>query len=671
MSSEAIKKQIDHLQQELSEACHRYYVLSKPTISDAEYDRKLRELEKLEQEYPTLRRSDSPTQRVGGEVQEGFTAIAHTIPMLSLNNAMQETEITEFDAQVKRFLKKEDSFKVTYCVEHKFDGVAISLMYEDGTLKYGATRGDGTTGEDVTANLKTVRSIPLKLRVKEKAPKQFEVRGEVLFPKADFDLMNEKRIAQGEEPFANPRNAASGTLRQLDPKITAARPLKFFAYGFGVVDGVELPDSQYEILKLIESFGFNTSPALSQKDGIDAVLEVYRSEQAGRAGLPFEVDGLVLKVDSIELQDELGFRQRSPRWAIAAKFAPVEENTQLLDIIVQVGRTGALTPVAVLKPVRVGGVIVSRATLHNEDEIKKKGILIGDTVVVRRQGDVIPAVVAPVISLRDGTQREFKFPTHCPECESPIKRPEGEAVARCPNPSCPAKVEARILHFASRNAADIEGLGEKIVELLKAKGLISDIADLYSLKREQLSELPGFGDLSAKNLLEALERSKNLPLERFIFGLGIRHVGEKVATTIARACGSIEKFFTLTQEELLSVDEIGPETAQAVSEFLADKKEIEIVERILKAGFNLTAPKQAEGSKFQGKTFVLTGTLSSMERKEAQRRIEALSGKVSSSVSKATSFVVAGEEAGSKLKKAEELGVTILNEAEFLEMLRG
>lgn len=672
-------QRIDQLVNSLNEHAYKYYVLSQPTISDAEYDQLFRELQKLEHQHPELVRVDSPTQRVGGKPLEGFKTVRHTIPMLSLDNAMNEGELRDFDEQVKRFLAKDGHRvdAVEYTVECKFDGVAVSLTYENGVLQRAATRGDGTTGEDVTANIRTIKAIPLKLRHPEALSGTLEIRGEVLFRKKDFESLNAERLSRGEESFANPRNAASGSLRQLDPKETAQRPLWFFAYGLGVIESDEQllktlsSEPLDKAMMVVAELGFSISPGFRAVTGGDALAQAYKQAEEERESLPFEVDGLVVKVNDVTLQQRLGFRQRSPRWAIAAKFKPVEAITTLEDITVQVGRTGALTPVAVLAPVRVGGVIVSRATLHNQDEIDRKGLLIGDRVVVRRQGDVIPAVVASVTAARTGKERSFVFPSRCPECDSAVERVVGEAVVRCPNPRCPAKVHNRILHYASRDAMDIEGLGDKMVELLLTHKVVADLPSLYSLTVEALRALPRMGELSSSNLVESIHASKKRPLDRFIFALGIRHVGTKTALTLARYCSTLESFLKLTNEELLTVEEIGPETASSVAAFLGDESERALVQQLLAHGVHPEAVvvNHERGSTLAGLTFVLTGTFATMSRKEAEERIQAVGGKVSSSVSKKTNYVVAGESAGSKLEAAKKLGVEVISEERLLEML--
>lgn len=675
----SIQARIDDLVTSLNEHAYRYYVLSQPTISDAEYDQLFRELQTLENKHPELIRSDSPTQRVGGKPLEGFAPIRHRLPMLSLDNAMNEDELRDFDEQVRRFLSKDglDVSEVEYTVEFKFDGVAVSISYENGLLTQAASRGDGTTGEDVTSNVRTIKAIPLKLREDPEPDGLFEVRGEVLFRKKEFEALNAERLARGEESFANPRNAASGSLRQLDPQETAKRPLWFFAYGLGVVESghkklVAISSQPLSAaMKVIESFGFSISPGFRVVKGVSQLIAAYQKAEADRDSLPFEVDGIVIKVNDVELQRRLGFRQRSPRWAIAAKFKPVEAVTTLEDIIIQVGRTGALTPVAVLKPVRVGGVIVSRATLHNQDEIERKGVLIGDSVVVRRQGDVIPAVVAPITGARTGNERAFVFPKACPECDTPVERIAGEAVVRCPNARCPAKLHNRILHFATRDAMDIEGLGDKMVALLLEHNSVADLPSIYSLTVDDLMKLPRMGELSSKNLVDAISESKTRPLDRFIFGLGIRHVGSKTALILARYCGTVERFLALNEEELLEIAEIGPETARSLASFLNDEDERALVQALVQHGvkpepIRVDAQKAA---KLAGKTFVLTGTFETMSRKEAEEKILEFGGKVSSSVSKKTTYVVAGEEAGSKLDNAKKLGVPVLTEQELLGML--
>jgi DNA ligase (NAD+) len=667
MTTSSSKLRIQELVSNLNDACHRYYVLSEPTMSDAQYDKLYRELEALEAKFPELVQQDSPTKRVGSAPSDKFTEVKHERPMLSLENAMDEEEILAFDERVKKFLKEDgiEVQNVEYTVEHKFDGVAISLLYRDGIFIRGATRGDGEVGEEITQNLRTIKSIPLSIK---DAPRGIvEVRGEVLFETKAFEALNETRVKNEEPIFANARNAASGSLRQLDSKITASRPLTFFAYS---LFQEEMPASHGDCIKQLRSYGFNISKDFKVVTGASALVEAYKEKNAGRTMLPFEVDGMVIKVNALVYQESLGFRNRSPRWAIAAKFPPVEEITTLESISIQVGRTGALTPVAELTPVRVGGVTVSRATLHNEDEIKRKGIKIGDKVVIRRQGDVIPAVVAPVISARTGREIDFIFPSSCPVCGSHVVRDEDEAVLRCPNPSCDAQVIERICHFASRDGANIDGLGEKNVVLLKEHGLIHDIASLYELKKEQLLALPRFGELSASKLLAGIEKSKKIPFAKFIFALGIRHVGEKTARTLARETQSLSHFLELSADKVINFEDVGVEIAASISAFVQDTAAQTLIKKLIALGVEPIPEEAPLSGTLTGKTVVLTGTLKTLGRKEAENLVLSHGGKTSSSVSKSTSFLVAGEEAGSKLTKAKELGVQILSEEEFLKFLR-
>lgn len=643
-----MKERIDKLVDELSDHSYRYYVLSKPIISDAEYDKLLRELEALEKEYPQFIRPDSPTRRVGAPPSLEFEQVAHRTPMLSLANALDEEEILDF--------LKEDA--TGWCVELKFDGVAVSIVYEHGVFVRGATRGDGQVGEDITINLKTIPSIPLRLR--EKTPQVFEVRGEVLFLKEDFIQLNRQRIEDGEPDFANPRNAASGTLRQLDSSITASRPLTFFSYG--TPDRVA--ESHSESLRFLSQCGFKISPFLRVLKTKQDVLLAYKEALLKRDELPFEVDGLVIKIDSLDEQEYLGSRSKTPRWAIAAKFPPVEAITKLEKVTLQVGRTGAITPVAELTPVNVGGVTVSRATLHNQTEIIRKDIREGDYVIVRRQGDVIPAVISAITERRGSDVVPYAFPDDCPLCQTRLLKEE--IVARCPNSSCPGRIVGRIIHFASRRAADIEGLGENTVIQLVEFGLIKSIPDLYRLKFEDLVALPRFAAKSAKNLIDSIAERKLLPLERLLFALGIRHVGEKTAKVLALHFG--DKISEASFEEVSSLHEIGPEIALSVVQFF--KQERAIWDELKSLGVCGIPPEKKDG-RLSGKSFVLTGTLTSMSRDVAKDKIEELGGKVLSSVSKKTDFVVAGEDAGSKLKKAEGLGVKVIDENEFLEILSG
>lgn len=696
----------------LNEHSYRYYVLAQPTISDAEYDRLFRELQELEAAFPAHRQPDSPLLRVGetpkkdGDAGQDFASVQHKQPMLSLNNAMEVSEIRAFAETVDRALNKaqgegraeqpaaSERGELEYTCELKFDGVAVSLIYEDGVLARAVTRGDGFVGEDITAQVRTIRSVPLRLQGdNELISGVLDIRGEVIFLRNEFETLNEERIKGGEMPFANPRNAAAGSLRQLNSKITASRPLRFFAYALARDDGSPLLPTHHETLTFCRSCGVPTSVAINLEtkadaiirqqgpdasvSGIGEVITVYHKVQQLRPKLPFDVDGIVIKVDSIALQRELGLRHRSPRWAIAAKFEPVEENTKLLDIEVQVGRTGSLTPVAILEPVKIGGVTVSRATLHNESEIRRKDLKIGDIVVVRRQGDVIPAVVASIPACRTGEERSFTFPQVCPVCGGGIVQPEGEAVARCRNRHCPAQVQERILHFASRRAMDIDGLGEKIVEVLLAHGLVRDIADLYRLRVEDIIALPRFAAKSAANLVEAIHNSKATTLPKFIYALGIRHVGERIAEIIADHIGTLEKFRQLTAPELKEVREIGAEISASVTSFLSRQEEQELIDRLLQSGVKIqnreagkTVASDAKmAGLLSGKTFVLTGTLSKWTREAARGEIEERGGFVVDTVSRKTTYLVVGDAPGSKLKKAQSLGVPVLNEEEFASLL--
>lgn len=659
-----LQSQINKLVSELNDHSYRYYVLSSPIISDAEYDKLFRELEKLEEKNPDLILPDSPTKRVGSAPASEFKQVKHRVPMLSLANAMDEEELIAFADQVRKSTKSND---IKFAVELKFDGVAVSLHYKEGQLVLGATRGDGEVGEDITQNLKTIRAIPLSLR--GKFPPYLEVRGEVLFEKDGFAALNEQRIKNEEEPFANPRNAASGSLRQLDSSITASRPLTFFAYGVGAAEGFS-EESHEETIKKIKSFGFRSSPFFKLSSTDKELASVYKEGEELRESLPFEVDGLVVKVNSIQTQNELGMRARTPRWAIAAKFPAIEATTTLEDIILQVGRTGAITPVAVLSPVNVAGVVVSRATLHNEDEIRRKDIRIGDTVVVRRQGDVIPAVASVITAKRTGEEREFIFPTKCPICDSKLIKGDGEAVLRCPNSLCSGRVIERIIHYCSRRAVDIEGLGDKLVESLVQSKLVKSVADLYRLNIESLLTLPRMGKILGEKILKRIRERKEIPLDKFIFGLGIRHVGEKTAETLAAKVGTLSKLRSLTEEEFTALPDVGSETAKALIEFFNDPVEQSQLDDLLSVGVAPSEFKvvQRDGV-FSGKSLVLTGTLSSMSRDEAAAKIKSLGGNVVGSVSKKTDFLVVGEDAGSKLKKAEELGVKILKENEFLGII--
>ena len=649
---------------------HAYYVLDNPSIPDAEYDRQFQELQALEQQYPELVTADSPTRRVGGAPLPQFEQIRHAIAMLSLGNGFEDEDIVDFDQRVKDGL---ESFQdIAYATELKFDGLAISLRYENGVLVSAATRGDGTTGENVTANIRTVRAIPLRLHG-ENVPQVLEVRGEVLMYKDDFAKLNQRQRDAGLKEFANPRNAAAGSLRQLDSKITAQRSLRFFAYGIGVLEGAAMPASHSALLDWYAMLGLPVCKERAVVQGAEGLLTFYRSIGTKRAALPYEIDGVVYKVDRVDLQQRLGFVARAPRFALAHKFPAQEALTQVLGIEVQVGRTGAITPVARLAPVFVGGVTVTNATLHNEDEVRRKDIQIGDTVIVRRAGDVIPEVVSHVPEARPADARPFVMPTACPVCGSVIVRLEEEAIARCSGGwlKCAAQRKGGLQHFASRRAIDIEGLGDQLIDQLVDKQLITTPADLYRLGLTALAELDRMAEKSAQNVLAALEKSKSTTLARFIYALGIRHVGEATAKELARHFGNMDAVMAASAEQLQEVADIGPVVASSLQAFFADPLNVELVNQLRAAGlhWNEDSGVEIQVKLFAGKTFVLTGTLPNLARDDAAQRIEAAGGKVSGSVSKKTSYVVAVAEAGSKLAKAEELGLIILDEAALLALL--
>ncbi|RJG06209.1 NAD-dependent DNA ligase LigA [Noviherbaspirillum cavernae] len=658
------------LKSELNRHSHAYYVLDNPTIPDAEYDRLFRELVEIEQLHPDLLTSDSPTQRVGGKPLPQFEQVRHSMPMLSLNNAFDETDIAGFDRRAREVLQA--AADIEYSTELKFDGLAISLRYEEGVLVQAATRGDGTTGENVTANVRTVRAIPLRLHVQH-APKVLEVRGEILMYKSDFAKLNARQRDADQKEFANPRNAAAGSLRQLDPRITAQRTLRFFAYGIGVLEGAEMPPSHEALLEWYASLGLPVCQERLVVKGAQGLLDFYQGIGEKRKALPYDIDGVVYKVNRLELQQKLGFVSRAPRFAVAHKFPAEEAMTVVQGIAVQVGRTGAITPVARLAPIFVGGVTVTNATLHNEDEVNRKDIQIGDTVIVRRAGDVIPEVVAYVPELRPATARKFLMPDACPICDSPIVRLEDEAIARCSGGwiKCPAQRKGGLLHFVSRRAMDIEGLGEQLVDQLVDKHVITTAADLYKLGLSALSELDRMATKSAQNVLNALEKSKSTTLARFIYALGIRHVGEATAKELASHFGSLDAVLDASEEQLLEVADIGPVVAHSIRVFLSDPMNVELIAQLRAAGVNWpeSAPVENQPKPLQDKTFVLTGTLPTLTRDAAAELIETAGGKVAGSVSKKTSYVVAGEEAGSKLAKAQELGVTILDEAGLFQLL--
>src|SRR5271155_4411634 len=667
-ASAAIKKEIEGLRGKLRHHEHRYYVLDDPEISDAAYDKLMQKLKALEAAHPELITPDSPTVRVGGTPREGFQTVRHARAMLSLDNAFSYDALRDFDRRVRQGSGRE---KIEYVAEHKFDGLSISLQYENGILERGVTRGDGTTGEDVTPNVRTIRSIPLRMDAallkKTKLPATFEVRGEVLMTRKSFEAMNRHQEQTGGKIFVNPRNAAAGSVRVLDPSITAQRRLEFFAY-YLLVDGAEPFPKHSESLQALKQLRFRASDDWKLCEGIDEVLAYCDAWEPKREALPYEIDGVVIKVNSTPIQHELGFTAKAPRWAIAYKYPARQETTVVNDIRVQVGRTGTLTPVAVLEPVQVGGVTVSRSTLHNMDEIERLGLQIGDTVLIERAGEVIPHVLKVV---KEGAHRKpFRMPKNCPECGSAIHKAEDEVAYRCVNAACPAKRKESLLHFASRHAMDIDGLGDKIVDQLVDKGMVKDVADLYSLKLDDVAELERMAEKSAQNLLDGITASKKQPLARLIYALGIRFVGERTAQLLAEHFSTLDEFSGASEEQLTEVAEIGPKVAAAIAEFFSEPANRNLIKKLAKAGVNPSAAKRTVSSdKFAGKTFVFTGTLANRTREAAGELVQQHGGKVSGSVSKKTDYVVSGADAGSKLEKARELKVTVLSETEFEKLV--
>lgn len=677
MNEAQAKIKIEKLREEINFHNYRYYVLDDPVISDAEYDQFMRNLENLEKQFPNLVIPSSPTQRVGAPPLEKFEEVRHGTPMLSLANAFEEAEVKEFDSRVKRFL--ETSGDIEYCAELKMDGVAVELIYENGLFTTGSTRGDGFVGENVTQNLKTVKTIPLTLipGQGESPPSRLEVRGEVYLPIKALEELNRQREKSGETLFANPRNAAAGSLRQLDSSITAKRPLDIFCYGVGHVS-VRSFETQWDLLQTLLHWGFKVNPNRRRCRKIEEVFDFYREMDESRDKFPYEIDGVVIKVNSLRLQETLGNIARSPRWALAFKFKPKQVATKIRDIIVNVGRTGALTPTAIMDPVRVGGVEISRATLHNQDEIDKKDVRIGDTVVIQRAGDVIPEVVRVVFEKRTGQEKKFRIPDKCPACGADVEKPRGGkkkkemAVARCTGIACPAKLKENIIHFASRDALNIEGLGEKIIEQLVDKGLVKDYADLYALTLEDLLTLERMGEKLGGNILAALQRSKKTSLDRLIYALGILHVGEHIAKLLVREFSTLEELSRASMEKLKTISGIGDEIAASIVQFFKQKDNQKVIRKLKELGVEY--PSQLPQvpptlRKLEGKIFVFTGTLKTLSREEAESRVESLGGQASSSVSKKTDFLVAGEDPGSKYEKAQNLGVKILTENEFLKMM--
>jgi len=667
---EKAKAEIKRLRDEINYHNYRYYVLDEPEISDQEYDRLLRRLMELESKYPELITPDSPSQRVGATPQPFFSEVRHRVPMLSLENAFSEAEISDFIVKVKKGLFGAND--LNFLVEPKIDGLAVELVYENGMLISASTRGDGYVGENVTANIKTILSVPIKLIPLKDAPpipELLEVRGEVYMEKEDFKRLNKEREREGLPLFANPRNAAAGSVRQLDPRVTAKRRLNIFFHGVGSI----LPNNfstQYDLMLALQSWGIRVNrPFMKLCTDLQEIREYLRDLESKRESLPYEIDGAVIKVNQLEYQARLGQKSRSPRWAIAYKFKATQATTQILKIDVQVGRTGALTPVAHLRPVEVGGVVVKRATLHNQEEIQRKDIRIGDTVIIERAGDVIPEVVKVVETKRTGKEVPFEMPTHCPVCGTKVEKREGEVILRCPNPECPAQSRQSLKHFVSRGAMNIEGLGQKLLDQLMEKGLVKDPADLYTLKKEDLLRLERMGPKLAQNILDAIERSKKTTLSKFLYSLGIRYVGEHTAQILATRYKTLDELMDATEEDLMTIEGIGPQVAESIVSFFSQDNNRELIKRLLNCGVTFETPVEAYESEIAQKTFVITGTLKSMGREEAKRLIQEKGGIVGSSVSKSTDYVVVGESPGSKLQKARELGVKILQEEEFLRLI--
>ncbi|SDJ51969.1 NAD-dependent DNA ligase LigA [Salimicrobium halophilum] len=666
MDKEQANQRHDELKKLLEKYSYEYYVLDKPTVPDSEYDEKLRELINIEEEHPELVTPDSPTQRVGAEPLDQFEKVQHEIPMLSLGNAFNEQELRDFDRRVREGADGD----ISYVCELKIDGLAVSLLYEDGILVRGATRGDGTVGEDITSNLRTIRSIPLRLT----HPETIEVRGEAFMPKKSFNALNEEKEKKEEAPFANPRNAAAGSLRQLDPKIAASRNLDIFLYGVGLWED-EWKETHSDRLDYLEELGLKTNPEWRRLKDIEEVIDYVTSWVDRRQDLDYEIDGIVVKVDQLDQQETLGFTAKSPRWATAYKFPAEEVVTKLRDIHLTVGRTGVVTPTAILDPVRVAGTTVQRASLHNEDLIKERDIRIGDTVVIKKAGDIIPEVLRVVEDERSGGEEPFSMPETCPECGSDLVRLEEEVALRCINPNCPAQLREALIHFVSRNAMDIEGLGEKVIAHLFHEELIHNIADLYKLKKEDLLELDRMGEKSVNNLLTAIEQSKENSMEKLLFGLGVRYVGTKAAKTLSEHFGDMDRLQKASAEELEAIPEIGEKMADSIHRYFQREEVTRLLSELSDLGLNMEykgmkKSEQASDSLFSGKTIVLTGKMEIYSRSEAKKHVEALGGKVTGSVSKNTDLLIAGAEAGSKYTKAEELGVEIWNEQQFAEALQ-
>ncbi|GIW03948.1 MAG: DNA ligase [Thermomicrobiales bacterium] len=668
-----IQRRVEELRRKIERWNYEYYVLAQPTVSDAEYDEAMRELRELEAAHPELVTPDSPTQRVGGAPAEGFAKVRHPVPMLSLSNVYSEEELR---AWVQRIVRLIGNVPLTFVTEPKVDGLAVAITYVNGVFDHGATRGDGLVGEDVSANLRTIKTLPLRLNLPKHSimPEVIEVRGEVYMRKADFEALNERILSEGGEPFMNPRNAAAGSLRQLDPRVTASRPLRIIAYGIGYIQGGPQPPTHWDILMLLQELGFQTPPDAARAHGVEEVWQQCLAWQNRRDRLDFEIDGVVIKIDDVRLQEELGYVGREPRWATAYKFPAIQKTTVVEDIIVNVGRTGTLNPVAILRPVNIGGVIVRRASLFNEDEIARKDIRIGDTVVVQRSGDVIPYIVKVIKEKRTGNERPFVMPSTCPVCGAPTHREPGTAMRYCTNAACPAQLKRHLEHFVSRSAMDIDGMGEKIIDRFVELGWLRDVADIYYLDFDKIAQLEGFGEKSAANLKASIEASKNRPLARLIHGLGIRHVGERTAALLAQRFGSIDRLMQASLEDLNSIEGIGEVVAKSIYDFFHEPRNQVIIEKLRKAGVRMedeTRPAGEQELPLAGKTFVITGRLESMTRQEAEELLRRAGANVSDSVSRKTTYVVVGENPGSKAERARQLNIPIIDEATLLEMLKG
>lgn len=669
MENNTIRQEIEKLREIIRQHDYRYYVLNQPTITDDEYDALMRKLQELEKNHPEFQTPDSPTQRIAGKPQEGFPPFLHAQPLLSLNNAILEEDIRDFDQRLRKLLNQN---RIEYVVELKIDGLAINLRYEEGVLTHGATRGDGLVGEDVTPNIRTIKTIPLRL-LGDKIPKIIEVQGEIYMEKNAFNRLNQDRIAKGEPPFANPRNSAAGSLRQLDPKVTATRELQMFAYGATLIESSYNPLTQWELLNYLKELGFKINHHIQMVTSIDEVIAIHRKWENQRKQLEYEIDGLVIKLNSIPDRIRLGSTSKSPRWAIAYKFEATTELTKVLDIEVNVGRTGTLTPVALLEPVNIGGAMVKRATLHNEDEMKRKDVRIGDWVLVGRAGDVIPEVIRVIPEQRTGSEIIFQMPTTCPACHAPVKREIGEAAWKCVNINCPAQRKEKIIHWASRDAMDIEGLGEKLVGQLIETGLVRTISDLYRLKREELIDLERMGPKSAENLIQAIDQSKRRELARFIYALGIPYVGAHIAQILTDHFSSLDQMIGATEDQFLNIDGIGPKVSQSIINFFSLPENLQLIKELKTLGVYPIQKKKEKPIKtqefFQGKTFLFTGTLSHFTRKEAEDLVVSRGGKVAKTISSQVHYLVVGEQPGSKLQQALKKNIPLLTETEFEEKI--